>query len=281
MQTVAIVGTGLIGASFGLALRSAGFTGRILGVSSDRSIRAATTRHAIDSGVPLETAIAEADLIYLSQTIGGILETLPKLAGKLKPDALVTDAGSTKRTITAAAVALGPAFIGGHPMAGKASRGAGGAESSLFDGRPYILTPDRPEQMEDPRVRRLVHWIQRIGARLVVCTAAEHDRLVAAASHLPQLLSTALAAHLERSPDPDAVASVAGPGLLDMTRLALSSHEIWQDILATNADEIGAAIRGIEDQLAELREAIGLPATGVTFAAGRDFALRLRSGHSD
>lgn len=281
MQTVAIVGTGLIGASFGLALRGSGFTGRILGVSSDRSIQAAVAHHAIDSGVSLEVAASEADLIYLSQTINGITETLPKLAGKLKPGALVTDAGSTKRTITAAAACLGTAFIGGHPMAGKASRGAAGAESSLFEGRPYILTPASPEQMDDPRVRSLVLWIQRIGARLVVLSPADHDRLVAAASHLPQLLSTALAAHLERSADPEAVASVAGPGLLDMTRLALSSHEIWQDILSTNADEIGEAIGGVELQLAALRQMLKQDSTESAFAAGRDFALRLRQGHSD
>lgn len=281
MQTVVIVGTGLIGASFGLALRGAGFTGRILGVSSERSIRAAIDCRAIDSGATLGDAAPQADLIYLSQTIGGIIETLPKLAGKLRPGALVTDAGSTKRTITAAAACLGTAFIGGHPMAGKASRGAGGAESSLFDGRPYILTPSSPGQMEDQRVRTLVYWIQRIGARLVVLNPADHDRLVAAASHLPQLLSTALAAHLEQSSDPEAVASVAGPGLLDMTRLALSSYEIWQDILATNADEIGAAILAIEDQLAALRHTVGGPSTQTAFASGRDFALRLRPGHSD
>ncbi len=281
MQTVAIVGVGLIGASFGLALRGAGFTGRILGVSSERSIRAAVGRHAIDDGVPLETAVSEADLIYLSQTIGGILDTLPKLAGRLKPGALVTDAGSTKRRIAEAAASLGPAFIGGHPMAGKVSRGAAGAESSLFEGRPYILTPATPEQMDDPRVRSLAYWIQRIGARLVVLSPAGHDRLVAAASHLPQLLSTALAAHLEQSADPDATASVAGPGLLDMTRLALSSHEIWRDILSTNPDEIAAAIQGIENQLAALRESLGHPSTESIFAAGRSFALRLRPGQSD
>jgi prephenate dehydrogenase len=281
MQTVAIVGVGLIGASFGLALRAAGFTGRILGVSSARSIRAAVDRHAIDCGVSLDVAASEADLIYLSQTISGILDTLPKLAGRLKPGALVTDAGSTKRSIAAAAATLGPAFIGGHPMAGKASRGAAGAESSLFEGRPYILTPTSPGQMDDQRIRNLVHWIKRLGARLVVLTPAEHDSLVAAASHLPQLLSTALAAHLEQSADPAATASVAGPGLLDMTRLALSSHEIWQDILATNSDEIAAALKGIEDQLAGLRQSLADSSTESTFASGRNFALRLRPDQDD
>jgi prephenate dehydrogenase len=281
MQTVAIVGTGLIGASFGLALRRAGFTGRILGVSSERSIQAALECNAIDEGATLEAAAAQADLVYLSQTISGILDTLPRLAACLKPGALVTDAGSTKRTILQAAAPLGDAFLGGHPMAGKASRGAAGAEASLFDGRPYILTPSSPNQMNDPRVRSLCHWIERTGARLVVLSPAEHDRLVAQASHLPQLLSTALASTLEQSADPDSVASVSGPGLLDMTRLALSSHDIWKDILATNGDEIAAALGLIEDRLEHLRHNLEGDASASAFAAGRDFSLRLRPGHEE
>ena len=281
MKTVAIVGVGLIGASFGLALRRAGFTGRILGVSSDRSIRAAVDRHAIDEGAPLESAAAQADLVYLSQPISGILETLPRLAGLLKPGALVTDAGSTKRHIVEAATPLGSSFIGGHPMAGKTARGAGGAEAALFEGRPYVLTPFDPERMNDDRVRSLVSWIEKIGARLVVLSPAEHDRLVAAASHLPQLLSTALASTLEQMKDPAPIAAVAGPGLLDMTRLALSSHEIWKDILSTNGDEIAAALQVTEARLTELRHSLETAETESTFASGRNFALRLRPGHDE
>lgn len=281
MQTVAIVGTGLIGSSFGLALRQAGFAGRILGVSSERSLRAAIECKAIDEGATLESAAAQADLVYLSQTISAIIDTLPRLAACLKPGALVTDAGSTKRTIVQAAAPLGDAFIGGHPMAGKASRGAAGAEASLFDGRPYILTPSSPEQMDDPRVRSLANWIERAGARLVILTAAEHDRLVARASHLPQLLSTSLASTLEQSAHPDAIASVSGPGLRDMTRLALSSHDIWKDILATNGDEIAAALALIEHRLADLRQGLDGAAAESAFAAGRNFSLRLRPGHEE
>jgi prephenate dehydrogenase len=281
MKTVAIVGVGLIGASFGLALRRAGFTGRILGVSSDRSIRAAVDRHAIDEGVPLESAATQADLIYLSQPISGILETLPLLAGLLKPGALVTDAGSTKRHIAEAAAPLGSAFIGGHPMAGKTARGAGEAEAALFEGRPYVLTPSAPGQIDDERVRSLVSWIEKIGARLVVLSPAEHDRLVAAASHLPQLLSTALASTLEQMKDPAPIAAVAGPGLLDMTRLALSSHEIWKDILSTNGDEIAAALQLTEARLSELRHSLEAAETESAFASGRNFALRLRPGHDE
>lgn len=281
MKTVAIVGVGLIGASFGLALRRAGFTGRILGVSSERSVRAALDRHAIDEGATLETAAAQADLIYLSQTIGGIIGTLPKLDGVIKKEALVTDAGSTKRTICAAAAPLGEAFLGGHPMAGKASRGAGVAEAALFEGRPYVLTPSSPDQLKSQRIQWFTAILQRMGVRLVIATPAEHDRLVAAASHLPQLLSTALAAGLEAADKPGTIASVSGPGLLDMTRLALSSHEIWKDILSTNGDEIAAALEQMEGRLAALRQSLTGERTAKTFAEGRHFALRLRPGHDE
>ena len=126
MKNVAIVGVGLIGASFGLALRKAGFTGAIVGVSSARSIQEAVARGAIDRGASLEEAAGAADLIFLSQPICGIIETLGKLDALVKPGALITDAGSTKQAIMAAAARSirRCAFVGGHPMAGKELRGA-------------------------------------------------------------------------------------------------------------------------------------------------------------
>src|SRR4051812_35197008 len=132
MERIAIVGTGLIGASFGLAMRQAGFTGAITGVSSPKAIAAAMTAGAIDGGAPLAEAVASADLVFLSQTIGRILDTIRHIDPMLKTGALVTDAGSTKceivdvarQTITRAQ------FLGGHPMAGKESRGAGSADAS-------------------------------------------------------------------------------------------------------------------------------------------------------
>ena len=120
-----------------------------------------------------------------------------------------------------------------------------------------------------------------MGVRLVISSPAEHDRLVAAASHLPQLLSTALAAGLEAADKPGTIASVSGPGLLDMTRLALSSHEIWKDILSTNGDEIAAELERMEARLAALRGSLTGEGTAKTFAEGRHFALRLRPGHDD
>jgi len=269
MRGAAIIGTGLIGGSFGLALRRAGFQGSIVGVSSERSIAEARERGAIDRGVTLEQACAESDLIFLSQPISGILETLPKLNPLVKSGALVTDAGSTKRAIVEEArrSLTRCAFLGGHPMAGKESRGAAAADADLFRDRPWVLT----EELDHPVARVLRKWIGLFGAREVILDAAAHDSLVAWSSHLPQLASTALAAALsEQAAD---AAKVAGPGLMDMTRLAMSSYDLWRDILGTNREAVGVALDAYIAKLQELRADYE-----AEFARGAEFAKGLREG---
>jgi prephenate dehydrogenase len=267
VRTVAIVGTGLIGGSFGLALRQAGFRGSILGVSSARSVAEAARRGAVDCGVSLEEACAEADLIFLSQPISGILETLRRLDPLVRPEALVTDAGSTKKAIAdeAARSLKRCAFLGGHPMAGKESRGAAAADADLFRGRPWVLTGPA----EQPAAIELRRWIGLFGAREVLLDAASHDALVAWSSHLPQLASTALASVL--SDKAGEAAHVAGPGLLDMTRLAMSSYDLWRDILGTNAEAIRGALDAYIEKLRSLRANYESE-----FARGGEFARGLR-----
>ena len=264
IERVAIVGTGLIGASFGLALKSAGFTGTITGVSSARSVRAAKERGAIDSESSLEGA-ASCDLIFLSQPISGIIETLGKLTPMVGANTLVTDAGSTKTAIVNAAASL-PVFVGGHPMAGKEARGAEAAEPELFRGRPWVLTSKGAHPVEI----EFRSWLEKIGARTQIVDAKTHDRLVAWSSHLPQLASTALAAALHDG-QPEAI-KVAGPGLIDMTRLALSSYDLWQDILNTNQSEVAAALDAYIAKLIALRADFA-----TEFGKGADFAKSLRS----
>jgi prephenate dehydrogenase len=252
METVAIFGVGLIGGSFGLALRSAGFTGEILGVSSPNTIARARELRAIDGGVTSEEACTRADLLYLSQPIGRIMDTLRHL--QPKAGALVTDAGSTKNQIVGTAhehLKTGQ-FLGGHPMAGKETRGVESADARLFEGRPWVLTPGDPSELETPAARDFLDWLGKIGARTLVLGAEEHDYLVAYSSHLPQLASTALAGMIAESA-PDAV-TVAGPGLVDATRLALSSYDLWRDILATNADAVEEAINAMIGKLEHLRD---------------------------
>ena len=277
MQTVAIAGTGLIGASFGLALRKAGFHGAIIGVSSERAIADAVAVGAIDRGAPLAEAAAQADLIFLSQTIGRILDTLRHLDQFVKPGALVTDAGSTKCEIvdTAMQNISRCQFLGGHPMAGKEKRGAGAASADLFQGHTWILTPVDAAELETPAAMEFRDWLKRIGARAMALDCDEHDRIVSLTSHLPQLASTALAATLaERLKDGQA--SAAGSGLMDMTRLALSSYDIWRDILATNSEHIERALARYIQELEHIRENLRTRQLQEEFARGSGFAEGVR-----
>jgi prephenate dehydrogenase len=264
-QSVAVVGVGLIGGSFALALRETGFAGRIVGVSSAATLEKALARGVIDAAMPLEEAAGACDLLYLAQPIARILETLDRLKAVAREGALITDAGSTKAAIAARAAAFTRGrFVGGHPMAGKESRGVEAAEAGLFRGRPYVLTSREP---------LLEAWIERMGARLVFLAPEEHDRLAAVVSHLPQLLSTALASAIGAEP---AAAGVAGPAAIDLTRLALSPYDIWRDIFATNAAPIDAALTAFIARLEELRGRLRSPEMERVFEEAARGASRLR-----
>jgi prephenate dehydrogenase len=273
MRRVAVVGTGLIGSSFGLALKANGFDGRIIGVSSPEATSAALAAGAIDSALSLEEAVPQADLIYLAQPIGRILATLHRLDPLVKPSALVTDAGSTKQVIvsTAQKAIHRCQFLGGHPMAGKESRGPESADADLFRNRPYIVMAG---DLETPAAVDFLAWLERIGSRVVILGADEHDRLVAFSSHLPQLASTALGAIIaEASPDS---LSVAGPGLTDATRLALSSYDLWRDIVSTNPEPITEALTAYIQKLEHIRENLRTRQLQDEFNEAANFARRLR-----
>jgi prephenate dehydrogenase len=277
MKTVAIVGTGLIGASFGLALRRAGFQGEILGISSAAAIADAVAAGAIDRGMALAEAVPRADLVFLSQTIGRILDSVRHLEALVKPGALVTDAGSTKCEIvdTARQSITRCQFLGGHPMAGKEKRGAGAADGDLFEGRPWVLTPDDASELETAAAKEFRVWLERIGARVLVMDCDEHDRVVSLTSHLPQLASTALAAALEERLGM-AGSLAAGPGLMDATRLALSSYDLWRDILATNPGHIERALGAYIQELEHIRENLRTRQLQEEFQRAASFAGRLR-----
>jgi prephenate dehydrogenase len=275
METVAIIGVGLIGASFGLALQQAGFEGEILGVSSPRSIEAGLKAGAISSGVSLADAAARADLIYLSQPIEGILNTLKDLGPLVRPNCLVTDAGSTKALIvrTAQEHIRAGSFLGGHPMAGKERRGAEAADGNLFKGRPYVLTPLRESSAQAAQFRS---WLERIGAHVLEMDPQEHDATVALSSHLPQLLSTALAATLAKQ-NSEHISKVFGPGLLDMTRLALSAPDVWMGVLATNKAAVREALDAFQVSLAELQSRLEQDTLLDFFNAAGRFSAKIRN----
>jgi prephenate dehydrogenase len=275
MRTVAIVGVGLVGASFGLAIRKAGFTGEIVGVSSSEAISAARKLGAISRGAPLEEACPRADLIYLSQRVDRILSTILRLGPLVASGTLVTDAGSTKVTIVrqAAESLSHTEFIGGHPMAGKEKSGAESADADLFRGRPYVLTP--PSGPPSPHRAAFHDLLESIGANIVELDAQEHDRTVAFTSHLPQLLSTTLAstlAHQEKM----RLQEIFGPGLLDMTRLALSSEALWASILAENREPALQALDAFQEQLRCTRNAVAANDLSELFSSAKDFSSTIR-----
>jgi prephenate dehydrogenase len=278
MRNVVIVGTGLIGSSFGLALRQAGFDGVITGVSSPPAIADAVACGAIDGGATLDAAVPGAHLVFLSQTIGRILDTIRHLDPLLSPGALVTDAGSTKCAIVdLARQSLTRAqFLGGHPMAGKETRGAMAATPALFRGRTWILTPDDASELHTPCAAEFRGWLSRIGARVLTLDADEHDRVVSLTSHLAQLASTALAATVSDKLGGPPRLNAAGPGLEDMTRLAMGSYEIWRDILATNSEHIDRALGLYIQKLEHIRENLRTRQLQEEFERGAALAAQLR-----
>lgn len=279
MKTVAIAGVGLIGGSFGLALRKAGFDGRIVGVSSPRAIADALRVGAIDEGLRLADAARQADLIYLAQPIGRILDTLRHLDGVVQPGALITDAGSTKSAVVSAAHELihRCQFLGGHPMAGKEKRGVGEADADLFRRRTYVLTPSSEAELQTPAAVDFLEWLRRIGAVPLLLGPDEHDRVVSFTSHLPQLASTALASVVAENLESPEDLRVSGTGLMDTTRLAMSAYDIWRDILATNGDAIEQALGAYIAKLEHLRENLRSREMQVEFEAAAALAARVRA----
>jgi prephenate dehydrogenase len=281
VETVAIFGVGLIGGSFAAALRKIGFEGEILGVGSPGTLARAVERELIHRGVT-EREAAGADLILLAQPVKAILAVLPRLAEWVRDDALVTDAGSTKAAIAAAGeAALGPRFLGGHPLAGKASRGLDAADPDLFRGHTWIFTPHDASRLETPAAKQLLALLREMGATAQVLSAGEHDHVLALTSHLPQLAATALSVALSSRLSAGRLAEerLFGPGLLDSTRLALSPFSVWGDILSTNSGEIRAALNGYINALTELRSMLesGSPALiERTFNEASEFASGIR-----
>lgn len=272
MQTVAIVGVGLIGASFGLAIRKGGFDGTILGVSSALAIEAGLAAGAISRSATLKEAADEADLIYLAQPVDGILNTLGWLGPIGRKETLITDAGSTKAAIVQRAntfLQFAP-FVGGHPMAGKETRGAQSADADLFRNRPYVLTPGSHAVPEEFR-----QMLLSIGARVLEMTAEEHDATVALTSHLPQLISTSLAAFLARQ-DQGQIQQVFGSGLIDMTRLALSPADLWASILTTNKTNVASALQSYAEALIQLKNELEADDLEAVFTSAAAFSSMLR-----
>jgi prephenate dehydrogenase len=277
IQRIMIVGTGLIGASTGLALRAAGYPGDIVGWDRDPAqLQIALDRQAIDETTtdPMQAALT-SDLILLSGPVFTIMEWLEKLAPILKPHQLVTDVGSVKVAITECAQPLyggpgRPGFLPGHPMAGKEVSGAANADAQLFHRAVWLFT----EFPSHPLAEEWRGWVNQFGCRAMDIYAERHDEICAWVSHLPQFLSTALSAMLEEhfgdAPD---LRAIGGRALREMTRLGASPYSMWRDVAHTNTDAVAEALLALEQRLTHLRENLKTPELRDEFARANRFRL--------
>ena len=249
-RRIAIVGLGLIGGSVALALRERWPQIRIVAVDRGAVLAHALGSGAIDRAAGQLSEIGDTDLIVLAAPVRQNVEMLSQLATHLNGTTVITDVGGTKRDIVRAAEALPHVtFIGGHPLGGAERGGFGFARPDLFRNRPWIFTP-RPAVPGDG-LERLFRLTEGMGARPSTLDAAQHDRLMAFLSHLPQLTASALM-DVVGTAAADGL-RLAGRGLVDTTRLASSPPGLWRDICASNADEIGRALDLLISRLADLR----------------------------
>ncbi len=249
-RRVAVIGTGLIGGSFGLALRRHFPDVRITGFDHADSAVQARERGAVQEVAPdLVSAVRGADLVYIALPIGATIEALPAIAESAGAQTLITDAGSTKAAICRAAQMhfRGAAiFLGGHPMAGKEHSGIAHAGADLFCGAPYILIGR--EEAAGALPKAFAEMLVAMGAQPVWCDADTHDWAAGIVSHLPQLVSVALARVVQDETDETGLPlSLAGQGLQQMLRLAGSPYSVWRDILLTNRENVARAL----DRLAQ------------------------------
>jgi prephenate dehydrogenase len=261
IRQITIIGTGLIGGSFGLALKQRRFRGRIVGCDRAPVLARARTRGAIDEGHTNSIdAVRGSQIILLATPVGAILELIDRLGPALPPKTLLTDVGSTKADIVAQARSAfgkdaGRRFLAGHPMAGKEHPGVEFADPDLFQGAAWFLTPLPGQNLYRGLSGEFLAWVERLGVRLASMDADEHDQLCAWISHLPQMISTALAAALVDEYGEDApLLETGGRALREMTRISASPYSMWRDIALTNQTNIKQALLKLEQRLARIRE---------------------------
>jgi prephenate dehydrogenase len=240
-EKIGIVGLGLIGGSIAMAARELWPTSLVIAVDNKDVLESAMRLHAIDVAAEDLIVLADVDLVILAAPVRQNLALLEQLDDNVRQSAVITDTGSTKRAMVEAARCLPPrfTFIGGHPLGGAAASGLEHARTDLFKGRPWLFTPAGDGGGE--ALDKLLGFAKALGAVPRVVGVDAHDRLLAFLSHLPQLTASALMQIVGESVGDDGL-SLAGRGLVDTTRLASSPAEIWRDIAATNADQIGPAL---------------------------------------
>lgn len=254
---IVVCGVGLIGGSFARALRMAGSVGQVVGIGRNVS----HLRVALDLGVinqatdDWQSALAGADLVMLATPVGQMETILAAMAPHLSDQTVVTDGGSTKRDVVAAARrALGPRigqFVPGHPIAGAEKSGVEASSADLFLAKRVILTP-LPENASEVVLKVREAW-RTCGARLTEMAPSDHDHIFAAVSHMPHLLAFALVDELASRDDAKQLLGLAGSGFRDLTRIASSHPEMWRDICLANRDYVMEEIDALQESLAKMR----------------------------
>jgi prephenate dehydrogenase len=261
IRQITIIGTGLIGGSLALALRKKKFAGRIVGCDREGTLERARMRGAIDDGTanPAD-AVHGSQIVVLATPVLAICDLIERVGPVLPARALLTDVGSTKTAVVERALKVfgknaGKRFLAGHPMAGKEMSGVDFADADLFKNAVWFLSPLPNQNLNEGVFAEFAGWIDAIGARIAMLPAEEHDRLCAWISHLPQMISTALAAALVEEFGAEApVLAAGGRALQEMTRISASPYSMWRDVAISNKKNLQDALWKVEQRLAHIRE---------------------------
>lgn len=259
-ETIAVVGVGLIGGSLGMAAKKQGLADRVIGIGrNEQKLMRAKILGAIDDySLDIENGGSEADLVVICTPVRLIVPTLERMVASMKPGAVVTDVGSTKRKVVENAEAVLPEgihFVGGHPMAGSEQAGVEAAFAELFRDATYVFTPT--DNTDLSALGRLTSLADAIGSNVEIMSPDEHDKAVAIISHLPHVMSAALLEIAENSQhESGKVFRLAAGSFKDLTRVSDSPAEIWRDICLTNRGSLLEAVNQLENALAEFKQAL-------------------------
>src|SRR5215831_11465115 len=261
IRQITIIGTGLIGGSLALALRKKKFAGRIVGCDREGTLERARMRGAIDEGTANPgDAVRGSQLVVLATPVLAIVDLIERVGPVLPSKTLLTDVGSTKSAVVAQAMKVfgknaGKRFLAGHPMAGKELCGVDYADADLFQNAVWFFSPLPDQNFNNGLIGEFTGLIDQIGARVAMMPADEHDRLCAWISHVPQMMSTALAAALVEEFGAEApLLPAGGRALQEMTRISSSPYSMWRDVAISNKKNLEDALWKVEQRLTHIRE---------------------------
>lgn len=281
IRQITIIGTGLIGGSLALALRKKKFAGRIIGCDREATLDKARGRGAIDAGTTNPSdAVRGSQVVVLATPVLAIVDLIDRLGPVLPAKTLLTDVGSTKAVVVERALKVfgksaSKRFLAGHPMAGKELSGVDFADADLFRNAVWFFAPLEGQNLNEGLVAEFVGLIDQVGARVAMLPAEEHDRLCAWISHVPQMMSTALAAALVEEFGAEApLLPAGGRALQEMTRISASPYSMWRDVAISNKKNLEDALWKVEQRLAHIRENLGTRELAAEF----ELAHALRKG---